>query len=46
MQYEFNSEDWESIDDDAVDLISKMLMPMETRLNAAEALQHPWILKA
>lgn len=43
-KYEFYSEDWDQISDDAKDLIKKMLMINPTdRINAAEAFAHPWI---
>jgi calcium-dependent protein kinase len=41
--YHFRHKAWNSISDDAKDLVSSLLAPSSTRLSAQEALEHPWI---
>jgi calcium-dependent protein kinase len=43
---EFNDEEWDTISNDAKDLIKKILIKdVEKRYSAKEALCHPWIVK-
>ncbi|CAD8215479.1 unnamed protein product [Paramecium octaurelia] len=45
-KYEFEPEDWNTISDDAKNLINKMLtMDFSKRISAQEALNDPWIQK-
>ena len=37
--------EWDSISDDAKDLIKKILVPQKSRLTAEKALQHRWLTK-
>jgi calcium/calmodulin-dependent protein kinase I len=42
--YEFKSEDWAGVSDDAKDLVSKMLvLNPDKRMTSEEALRHPWL---
>ncbi|KAK9808397.1 hypothetical protein WJX73_000117 [Symbiochloris irregularis] len=41
----FEGEKWENVSEDAIDLVRRLLdRDYSTRISAAEALQHPWIL--
>ena len=43
---EFNDEEWDTISNDAKDLIKKILIKdIDKRYSAKEALSHPWIVK-
>ena len=43
---EFPSEDWSNISKEAVDLVKQMMHPdPRIRLDARQALDHPWFLK-
>ncbi|OMJ70518.1 hypothetical protein SteCoe_31492 [Stentor coeruleus] len=42
-KYSFDKPIWESVSNDAKNLISKLLCPAEKRMNASQALCHPWI---
>lgn len=44
-EFSFGESIWNSISEESKDLIQKLLCPAETRLSAAEALNHPWIKK-
>lgn len=46
QKYDFKDKTWETISDEAKDLISKLLVPENERLSPKEALNHPWILAA
>ena len=41
--FDFDGEEWDDIDGGAKDLIRKLITRPETRLTAAEALQHRWL---
>lgn len=44
-KYDFNAAIWNNVSDDAKDFISKLIIiDPKTRLDAAKALHHPWIL--
>jgi calcium-dependent protein kinase len=46
-QYDFSDPEWDSISDDAKDLISKMMTyDPDQRITARQALQHPWLTNA
>lgn len=41
----FEGEKWENVSEDAIDLVRRLLdRDYSSRITAAEALQHPWIL--
>jgi hypothetical protein len=42
-KFRFKAKDWQEISEPAKDLISLMLKPVEERITAADALQHPWM---
>ena len=42
--YSFTGPIWDSVSDDAKDLIRKLLVPAKNRITAKDALAHPWIL--
>ena len=45
LQVHFEGEKWENVSEDAIDLVRRLLdRDYSTRISAAEALQHPWIL--
>lgn len=45
-KYTVDEPEWEHISSEAIDLVSKLLeLEPEKRITAADALQHPWILK-
>ena len=45
-KYTVDEPEWEEISAEAIDLVARLLtIDPETRISAAEALQHPWILK-
>ena len=44
-RYEFDMPVWKTISGDCKDLISKMLLPEEKRLNSQQVLDHPWLHK-
>lgn len=45
--YDFSDPEWDSISDDAKDLISKMMTyDPDSRITARQALQHPWLTSA
>lgn len=41
--FDFDGEEWESISNEAKDLIRKLITRPERRLSADEALRHPWM---
>ena len=43
LNYDFDDEVWDSISDEAKDLISKMLVYEKDRITPKEVLSHPWI---
>ena len=43
-QFDFDGEEWDDIDNQAKDLIRKLICPPANRLTAAQALQHPWMI--
>ena len=43
LNYNFNDHVWESVSEEAMDLISKMLIYEDERITPKEALNHPWI---
>lgn len=43
-QYDFDDDVWADVSDDAKDLITKLLAPASERLDAKQALAHPWIV--
>ena len=44
LNYNFVGPIWESVSQDAKDLVRKLLVPAKNRITAKEALAHPWIL--
>lgn len=42
MEYEFDAKFWQGISELAKELVKKLMCPRENRLNAVEALAHPW----
>lgn len=45
LQVHFEGEKWENISEEAIDLVRQLLdRDYSTRISAAGALQHPWIL--
>lgn len=45
-KYRVDDDEWQTISDDAIDLVSKLLeYNPSKRINAAEALQHKWIME-
>jgi serine/threonine protein kinase len=46
-KYEFKPEDWDSVSDDAKDLVTRLLvLDPDKRMTAAEAVRHPWLKAA
>lgn len=41
--FEFDGEEWDSVSNEAKDLIKKLIVRPERRMTAGEALQHPWM---
>lgn len=41
--YSFTGPVWEGISHQAKDLISRLLIPANNRLNSIQALEHPWV---
>jgi calcium-dependent protein kinase len=44
-QYDFDDDVWNEVSDEAKDLITKLLAPSPERLDAKQALGHPWIMR-
>ena len=45
LQVKFEGEKWENVSEEAIDLVRRLLdRDYSTRISAAEALHHPWIL--
>ena len=42
-QFEFDGEEWDTVSNEAKDLIKKLIVRPERRMTAAEALEHPWM---
>lgn len=42
-KYDFNGSEWKGVSEGAKDLIRKMLVPAEERLDSAQVLDHPWM---
>lgn len=43
-EFEFHTDQWEMISQDAKDIVSRMIEPdSDSRLTAEEVLQHPWL---
>ncbi|CAI2360463.1 unnamed protein product [Moneuplotes crassus] len=45
IEYDFDDEVFDSISDEAKDLISKILTPEKDRITLEQVLEHPWIIK-
>ena len=46
MKFTYPKEKWNSISDEAKDLINHMIAPENERYSASQVLQHPWFKKA
>lgn len=44
LNFNFVDDVWNDVSDEAKDLISKLLCPANERLDAKQALNHPWII--
>ena len=42
-QFDFEGEEWDTVSNEAKDLIKKLIVRPERRMTAGEALQHPWM---
>mmetsp|Transcript_20000 Transcript_20000/g.32987 ORF Transcript_20000/g.32987 Transcript_20000/m.32987 type:complete len:399 (-) Transcript_20000:55-1251(-) len=45
FQWDFKDKVWDKMSTDVKDLISKLIAPVDERLDATQVLQHPWITK-
>jgi calcium-dependent protein kinase len=45
-KYDFSGAEWKNVSESARDLIKKMLVPHETRLDSEAVLKHPWMQAA
>ena len=43
---DYDTEEWDEVSDEALDLVQKLLCPPSERLTAKEAIKHPWFKKA
>lgn len=42
-KYDFSGSEWKAVSDSAKDLIKKMLVPADKRLDSGQVLAHPWM---